>query len=152
MSSLAITLRFDWTASPEKYAGLAGPEPAYHGLNFSETFGDMAFTMQTHAVGLRDLGASMAPMNAFLTLLGTETLPLRMQRHVENALEVARFLENDDRVAWVSYAGLPSSSYHERAKKYLPAGAGSALFGTPSPTTLKLYDSGTGMSGSGVPM
>src|SRR3546814_13365696 len=71
--------RFDWSASG-KFPGLAAPEPAYHGLNFQETFGDIAFTMQAHAVGLRDLGATMAPMNAFQTLLGTETLSLRMER------------------------------------------------------------------------
>ncbi|MEE2778006.1 MAG: PLP-dependent transferase, partial [Acidobacteriota bacterium] len=85
------------------------------------------FTTHAHAVGLRDLGPTMAPMNAFQTLLGTETLSLRMERHCANSLEVARFLEADDRVAWVSHAGLESSAYRDRAKKYLPRGAGSVF-------------------------
>ena len=118
--------RFDWSTS-DKFGGLSAPEPAYHGLNFQETFGDMAFTMQAHAVGLRDLGPTMAPMNAFLTLLGCETLSVRMQRHVESAAEVAAFLEGHPQVAWVSYAGLPSSRYHDLARKYLAAGAGSVF-------------------------
>jgi O-acetylhomoserine (thiol)-lyase len=118
--------RFDWAASG-KFPGLAAPEPAYHGLNFQETFGDMAFTMQAHAVGLRDLGATMAPMNAFQTLLGTETLSLRMERHCANARQVAEFLEGHPQVAWVSCAALPSSPYRKLAQKYLPLGAGSVF-------------------------
>jgi O-acetylhomoserine (thiol)-lyase len=118
--------RFDWAASG-KFPGLAAPEPAYHGLNFQETFGDMAFTMQAHAVGLRDLGATMAPMNAFQTLLGTETLSLRMERHCANARQVAEFLEGHPQVAWVSCAALASSRYRKLAQKYLPLGAGSVF-------------------------
>lgn len=118
--------RFDWTRSG-KFPSLAEPEPAYHGLNFHESFGDMAFTMQAHAVGLRDLGATMAPMNAFQTLLGTETLSLRMERHCANAKRVAEFLEGHPAVAWVSCAALPSSPYRELAEKYLPRGAGSVF-------------------------
>lgn len=118
--------RFDWAAAG-KFPGLAAPEPAYHGLNFQETFGDMAFTMQAHAVGLRDLGATMAPMNAFQTLLGTETLSLRMERHCANAKTVAEYLEAHPQVAWVSCAALPSSRYHALAQKYLPLGAGSVF-------------------------
>ena len=118
--------RFDWAASG-RFPGLAAPEPAYHGLNFQETFGDMAFTMQAHAVGLRDLGATMAPMNAFQTLLGTETLSLRMERHCSNAKRVAEFLEGHPQVAWVSSAALPSSPYRKLAEKYLPLGAGSVF-------------------------
>ncbi len=117
---------FDW-AQNDKFAGLTEPEPAYHGLSFYETFGDMAFTTHAHAVGLRDLGPTMAPMNAFLTLLGAETLSLRMERHCENAAKVADYLERHDEVAWVSYAGLKSSPYHELAKKYLAGGAGSVF-------------------------
>jgi O-acetylhomoserine (thiol)-lyase len=117
---------FDWTASG-RFPGLAAPEPAYHGLNFHETFGDMAFTMQAHAVGLRDLGATMAPMNAFQTLLGTETLSLRMERHCANAKQVAEFLEGHPAVAWVSCAALASSPYRALAEKYLPRGAGSVF-------------------------
>jgi O-acetylhomoserine (thiol)-lyase len=118
--------KFDWSKGG-KFPSLAGPEPAYHGLNFYETFGDFGFTMKARAVALRDFGPSMAPMNAFLTITGIETLPLRMERHVRNALEVARFLESHPRVAWVSYAGLESSPWHALAKKYLPRGAGSVF-------------------------
>jgi O-acetylhomoserine (thiol)-lyase len=117
---------FDW-AQNDKFAGLTGPEPAYHGLRFHETFGDMAFTTHAHAVGLRDLGATLAPMNAFQTLLGIETLSLRMERHCANALAVARFLESHEQVAWVSHAGLDSSPYRALAQKYLPRGAGSVF-------------------------
>ena len=118
--------RFDWSAS-DKFPALAAPEPAYHGLRFHETFGDMALVLHTKAVGLRDLGPALSPTNAFLTLTGIETLPLRMQRHVENTQAVAEWLERHPRVAWVSYAGLKSSRYHALAKKYLPRGAGAVL-------------------------
>ncbi|MCI4664843.1 MAG: O-acetylhomoserine aminocarboxypropyltransferase [Neomegalonema sp.] len=118
--------RFDWSAT-DKFPSLSAPEEAYHGLRFHETFGALAYTLHGHAIGLRDLGACQAPMNAFLTLLGAETLSLRMQRHCENAQAVAEFLEQHDKVAYVSYAGLPSSPYHARAKKYLKGGAGSVF-------------------------
>jgi O-acetylhomoserine (thiol)-lyase len=118
--------KFDWSSNP-LFSGLTGPEPAYHGLKFHETFGDMAYTVHNHAIGLRDLGPTMAPMNAFLTLNGVETLPLRMERHCANALAVAEFLANHPKVAWVSYAGLPNSPYHQLARKYLPKGAGSVF-------------------------
>lgn len=117
---------FDWSASP-RYASLAAPEPAYHGLSFQETFGDLAYTTYSHAVSLRDLGPTLSPQNAFQSLLGIETLALRMERHCANALTVARFLENHPAVAWVSYPGLESSPYHALAKKYLAKGFG-ALF------------------------
>ena len=117
---------FDWRRSG-KFPGVAGPEPAYHGLDFYETFGDFGFTMKARAVALRDFGPAMAPLNAFLTLAGIETLPLRMERHVANARRVAEFLSDHPRVAWVSYAGLPSSPYHALARKYLPRGAGSVF-------------------------
>jgi O-acetylhomoserine (thiol)-lyase len=118
--------KFDWSSNA-LFSGLTGPEPAYHGLKFHETFGDMAYTVHNHAIGLRDLGPTMAPMNAFLTLNGVETLPLRMDRHCANAQIVAEFLAKHPQVAWVSYAGLPSSPYHQLAKKYLPKGAGSVF-------------------------
>ncbi|WP_448189685.1 O-acetylhomoserine aminocarboxypropyltransferase [Azospirillum sp. sgz301742] len=118
--------KFDWTKAG-KYPALTEPEPGYHGLKFHETFGHLAYTIHGHAVGLRDLGPSQAPMNAFLTLNGIETLPLRMERHAANALKVAQFLESHPAVAWVSYAGLESSKYHQLAKKYLPRGAGSVF-------------------------
>jgi O-acetylhomoserine (thiol)-lyase len=117
---------FDWGQN-ERFAGLTEPEPAYHGIRFWESFGDLAFTTHAHAVGLRDLGATMAPMNAFQTLLGIETLALRMERHCSNAQRVAEFLDGHPRVAWVSHAGLPSSPYRELVRKYLPLGAGSVF-------------------------
>jgi O-acetylhomoserine (thiol)-lyase len=117
---------FDW-AKNGKFKSLTEPEPAYHGLRFYETFGDLAFTVQGHAIGLRDLGATMAPLNAFLTITGIETLPLRMERHCANALAVARYLEGHGGVAYVSYAGLASSPYRELAQKYMPKGAGSVF-------------------------
>ncbi|HTO79493.1 MAG TPA: O-acetylhomoserine aminocarboxypropyltransferase [Methylocystis sp.] len=117
--------RFNWANG--KFPSLAGPEPAYHGLNFFENFGDFAFTTKARAVALRDFGPALAPMNAFLTLTGVETLPLRMERHVGNALAVARFLESHPKVAWVSYAGLDSSPHRAAAQKYLPRGAGAVF-------------------------
>lgn len=117
--------RFDWGNG--KFPALSEPEPAYHGLRFLETFGDLAYTIHAHAVGLRDLGPALSPMNAFLTLTGIETLPLRMQRHCDNALAVARYLEAHPQVSWVSYAGLESSPYHALARKYMPKGAGAVL-------------------------
>jgi O-acetylhomoserine (thiol)-lyase len=117
---------FDWSANG-KYGSLSDPEPAYHGMKFHENFGDMAFTVHAHAVGLRDLGPTMAPMNAFQTLLGTETLALRMERHCGSALRVAQYLRDRDDVAWVNYAGLPDNPYHALARKYLPKGAGAVF-------------------------
>ncbi|HTR86829.1 MAG TPA: O-acetylhomoserine aminocarboxypropyltransferase [Reyranella sp.] len=116
--------KFDWSKGA-KFPSLAGPEPAYHGLNFYESFGDMAYTFHSHAVGLRDLGPSQAPLNAWLTMLGIETLGLRMERHCANAQKVAEWLEKHAAVAWVNYAGLPSNKYHKLAQRYLPKGAGS---------------------------
>jgi len=118
--------KFDWAASG-KFPSLTEPEPAYHGLRFYENFGDFAFTTKARAVALRDYGPTMAPMNAFLTITGTETLHLRMERHCENALNVAEFLAAHDKVAWVSYAGLESSPYRALARKYMPKGAGSVF-------------------------
>jgi len=118
---------FDWSAVPGRFPGLAGPEPAYHGLNFHESFGDMALTVHGHAIGLRDLGPTMAPMNAFQTILGIESLAMRMRRHCENAMAVAEFLDGHPRVAWVRYAGLPASPYHALARKYLANGFGSVF-------------------------
>ncbi len=119
--------RFDWLTHRDKYPSLAQPAPEYHGLTFAETFGELAYTVYGHAVGLRDLGASQSPMNAWITLQGIETLGLRMQRHCDNALTVARFLESHPQVAWVSYAGLESSPFQAQARKYMPAGAGSVF-------------------------
>ncbi|WP_170363678.1 O-acetylhomoserine aminocarboxypropyltransferase/cysteine synthase family protein [Ruegeria arenilitoris] len=118
--------KFDWSAN-DKFPSLSAPEPAYHGLKFHETFGPLAFTFHGIAVGLRDLGMTMNPQAAHYTLMGIETLSLRMQRHVENAEKIAAWLEQDDRVDYVTYAGLPSSPYHDRVKKHYRKGAG-ALF------------------------
>ena len=115
---------FDWSASG-KFPSLSEPEPAYHGLNFHEALGGMAFTFHSIAIGLRDLGMTMNPQGAFYTLLGIETLSLRMQKHVANAVEVANWLEKDPRVTKVTYAGLPSSPYHDRVARICPRGAGS---------------------------
>ena len=118
--------RFDWFRN-DRFPALSQPEPAYHGLTFFETFGDLAYTTYGHAVGLRDLGPTLAPMNAYLTLMGIETLALRMERHVANAREVAGFLASHPAVSWVSHADLPGSPYRELARKYLPKGAGSVF-------------------------
>jgi O-acetylhomoserine (thiol)-lyase len=117
---------FDWSAS-DKFPSLSQPEPAYHGLKFHETFGPLAFTFHGIAIGLRDLGMTMNPQGAHYTLMGIETLSLRMERHVENAVKVANWLENDPRVDFVTYAGLPSSPYYDRGRDLCPKGAG-ALF------------------------
>ncbi|MCW3782820.1 O-acetylhomoserine aminocarboxypropyltransferase/cysteine synthase [Defluviimonas sp. CAU 1641] len=118
--------KFDWSKSG-KFPSLSEPEPAYHGLKFHETFGPLAYTFHSIAIGLRDLGMTMNPQGAHYTLLGIETLSLRMERHVANAKKVAEWLENDPRVDYVTYAGLPSSPYYERAQTLYPRGAG-ALF------------------------
>ncbi|HET6182121.1 MAG TPA: O-acetylhomoserine aminocarboxypropyltransferase [Acetobacteraceae bacterium] len=118
--------KFDWSQG-DRFRSLTEPEPAYHGLRFYENFGDFAFTTKARAVALRDYGPTMAPMNAFLTLTGIETLHVRMERHCANAQRVAEFLDADPRVAWVSYAGLNSNPYHALAQKYLPRGAGAVF-------------------------
>ena len=134
--------RFDWSAS-DKFPSLSAPEPAYHGLKFHETFGPAAFTFHSIAIGLRDLGMTLNPQAAHYTLMGIETLGLRMPRHVENAQKVAEWLEADPRVEEVSYAGLPASRWHDRVQRLYPKGAG-ALF------TIRLkggYDACTAMIG-----
>ncbi|HEX2171244.1 MAG TPA: PLP-dependent transferase, partial [Dehalococcoidia bacterium] len=104
---------------------MTDPSPGYHGLRFYETFGDMAYILKARVEVLRDMGACQAPMNSFLFLQGLETLPLRMERHVENAQKVAHFLDEHPLVSWVSYPGLKSSPYYDLAQKYLPKGPGS---------------------------
>ena len=118
--------KFDWSAS-DKFPSLSQPEPAYHGLAFHPALGSMAFTFHSIAIGLRDLGMTMNPQGAHYTLMGIETLSLRMQRHVENAMKVAEWLEKDPRIDFVTYAGLKSSPYNARVAKIVPKGAG-ALF------------------------
>ncbi|MFM2355708.1 MAG: hypothetical protein RLZZ528_1444 [Pseudomonadota bacterium] len=118
--------KFDWSAS-DKFPSLSQPEPAYHGLTFHPTLGAMAYTFHSIAIGLRDLGMTMNPQGAHYTLMGIETLSLRMDRHVANAKRVAGWLEKHPNVEFVTYAGLPSSPYFKRAKKITPKGAG-AIF------------------------
>jgi O-acetylhomoserine (thiol)-lyase len=118
--------KFNWSAN-DKFPSLSQPEPAYHGLTFHPTLGGMAFTFHSIAIGLRDLGMTMNPQGAHYTLMGIETLALRMERHVANAQKVAEWLEKDPRVEYVTYAGLKSSPYNKRAKKIVPKGPG-ALF------------------------
>jgi O-acetylhomoserine (thiol)-lyase len=116
---------FDW--SNGRFPVVADPSPAYHGLAFHETFGMYGYLMKLRAESLRDLGGAMSPFNAFLFLLGIETLSLRMERHVDNAMGVARFLAQHPAVERVRYAGLEDSPYHSLAKKYLPRGAGAVF-------------------------
>ena len=116
--------KFPWLGNP-KYPSLSAPSVEYNGLIFAETFGDLAYTMYSHAVSLRDLGCTQSPMNAWITLNGVETLPLRMERHCSNGLAVAEFLEKHQNVEWVSHAGLKSSPYYKLGKKYFPNGTGS---------------------------
>ena len=118
--------KFDWTKSP-KYAFLNQPNPSYHGKVFTDAFGPMAFILAARALSLRDLGPALAPQNAFYILTGMETLALRMERHCENALKMAEWLQSRDEVSWVSYAGLPDNEYHALAQKYL-GGKGGAVF------------------------
>ncbi|WP_370204822.1 O-acetylhomoserine aminocarboxypropyltransferase/cysteine synthase family protein [Pararhodobacter marinus] len=118
--------KFDWSAS-DKFPSLSQPEPAYHGLKFHETFGALAFTFFSIAIGLRDLGMTLNPQAAHYTLMGIETLSLRMDKHVANAAKVAAWLEQHPAVEGVTYAGLDSSPYKDRAAKIVPKGAG-ALF------------------------
>lgn len=115
---------FTWGA---RYPALSAPNDAYHGTIFAEKFGKLAYTVYGHAVGLRDFGPAMAPMNAFLTLTGCETLCLRMDRQSRNAAALASWLEAREDIAWVSYPTLPSSPSVELARKYLPAGAGAVF-------------------------
>jgi O-acetylhomoserine (thiol)-lyase len=110
-----------------KYPTLSEPCPSYHGMKLWETFGDMAFAIACRVLGLRDLGPALAPMNAFLVQTGIETLPLRMQKHCDNALEVARWLRKNPKVSWVNYAGLEDNPSYTLHRKYCPKGAGSVF-------------------------
>jgi len=119
--------KFDWAASPRFKKSFVDPDPSYHGVSFAAAFGNLAFIIKARVQGLRDTGAGLSPFNSFLLLQGAETLHLRMQRHSENALAVAKHLESHPGVEWVNYPGLPSSQYHSLAKRYLPNGAGSLI-------------------------
>ncbi|MGJ4855928.1 O-acetylhomoserine aminocarboxypropyltransferase [Labrys sp. KB_33_2] len=118
--------KFDWLASG-RYPFLSAPRPEYNGIVIGETFGNFAFAIATRVLGLRDLGPALSPFNAFLILTGIETLPLRMQKHSDNALAVAHYLAEHPSVAWVSYPGLDSDRYNALARKYCPKGAGAVF-------------------------
>jgi O-acetylhomoserine (thiol)-lyase len=118
---------YDWLSTKHKYATLVEPNPSYNGMRLAETFGNFAFAIACRAMGLRDLGPALSPFNAFLILTGMETLPLRMVKHCENALAVAKHLAKHPQVDWVNYAGLPKDKSHAIAKKICPKGAGSVF-------------------------
>ena len=118
--------KFDWKAS-DKFPTLTAPNPSYHGAVLADAVGPIAFIIACRVIGLRDLGPSMAPMNAFLALTGMETLALRMERHCSNALHLAKWLQNHPKVAWVSYAGLAEDPYHQLAQRYLGGKAGAVF-------------------------
>ena len=121
--------RFDWSSpsARKRFPEFSSPDPSYHGLVYTEAFGPLAFIIKLRVQLLRDLGPALSPWNAFAFLQGLETLPLRIARHSENALAVARWLETDPRVEWVSYPGLPSHPQHANARKYLEGGFGGVL-------------------------
>ena len=116
--------KFDWEAHADKYPGLTTPDESYHGITYTKKFGlEGAYITKATAQLMRDFGSTPAPMNAWLLGMGMETLPLRMARHCENGLAMARHLQSHPKVAWVRYPGLPGDKYHDLAKKYLPRGA-----------------------------
>ena len=117
---------FDWTSSGN-YPLLSEPRPEYQNMKLHETFGNFAFAIACRVLGLRDLGPAISPTNSFNILTGIETLPLRMQKHADNAMEVAEYLDNHDRIEWVSYCGLPTHPNHALQQKYLPKGAGAVF-------------------------
>jgi O-acetylhomoserine (thiol)-lyase len=117
--------KFDWGSG--KFPSLSEPCPSYHGMRLWETFGDMAYAIACRVLGLRDLGPALSPMNAFLVQTGIETLPLRMQKHCDNALVVAKWLKANAKVSWVNYAGLEDNESYAMHKKYCPKGAGSVF-------------------------
>ncbi|SEF41810.1 O-acetylhomoserine aminocarboxypropyltransferase/cysteine synthase family protein [Vibrio hangzhouensis] len=110
---------FPWDQHKERFPVFNQPEPSYHGVVYTEAFGPAAFIGRARTVPLRNTGSALSPMNAFMLLQGLETLPLRMERHTENALKVAQYLQNHDKVSWVSYAGLEDSPHYELAQKYM---------------------------------
>jgi O-acetylhomoserine (thiol)-lyase len=118
--------KFDWKASG-RFRDFVEPDPSYHGLSYVEAFGPIAFIIKARVQGLRDMGGALSPFNSFLFLQGLETLHLRMERHSQNALAVARHLTNHPGIEWVNYPGLPSSKYYARAKKYMPEGQSSLV-------------------------
>lgn len=118
--------KFNWMAN-DRYPMLSAPRPEYNDMVLGETFGNFAFAIACRVLGLRDLGPAISPFNSFLIATGCETLPLRMQRHSDNAKAVAEYLSGHDKVTWVSYAGMAGDRYHALAQKYCPKGAGAVL-------------------------
>ena len=114
--------KFDWNAHADKFPGLTQPDDSYHGITYTEKFGAGAYITKATAQVMRDLGSIPSPHNAFLLNLGLETLALRMERHCANAQKVAEYLQNNEKISWVSYPGLAGDRYHERAQKYMPNG------------------------------
>ncbi|MBQ8793702.1 MAG: O-acetylhomoserine aminocarboxypropyltransferase/cysteine synthase, partial [Clostridia bacterium] len=123
--------KFDWTKYPDKFPGLCTPDDSYHGVTYTERFGlEGAYITKATAQLMRDFGSIQSPQNAFLLNLGLESLHLRIKKHCENGLAVAKFLKNDDRIAWVTYPNLEGDKYYDLAKKYLPnGGCGVVSFG-----------------------
>lgn len=134
--------KFDWKASG-RFADFVEPDPSYHGLSYVDAFGPLAFILKARVQGLRDTGAALSPFSAFLLLQGVETLHLRMERHSQNALAVAKHLESHPGVEWVNYPGLKSSKFHARAQKYLPDGQSALLtFGIKGGTAGSPFEAG----------
>jgi O-acetylhomoserine (thiol)-lyase len=138
--------KFDWSEkgrAVKRFKEFTAPDPSYHGLSYFEAFGPLSFILKARIQGLRDTGAALSPFNAFLILQGIETLHLRLERHSQNALAVAKWLEGHPGVEWVNYPGLESSKYYARAQKYLPDGAGALItFGVKAGKTGDAYEAG----------
>jgi O-acetylhomoserine (thiol)-lyase len=134
--------KFDWKASG-RFPAFVNPDPSYHGMSYVEAFGPIAFIIKCRVEGLRDTGAALSPHSAFLLLQGLETLHLRMERHSQNALVVAKHLQSHPAVEWVNYPGLPSSKYYARAQKYMSTGQSALItFGIKGGSAGSAYDAG----------
>jgi O-acetylhomoserine (thiol)-lyase len=134
--------KFDWAASG-RFKDFVEPDPSYHGLSYTKAFGPLAFILKARVQGLRDTGAALSPLSAFILLQGTQTLHLRLERHSQNALAVATHLETHPGVEWVNYPGLKSSKYYSRAQKYLPEGKGGLVtFGIKSGNNESAFEAG----------
>ena len=135
---------FDWEAHADRYPGLTTPDESYHGIIYTKKFGRAAYITKATSQLMRDLGSMQSPQNAFLLNLGLESLALRVRKHCENADKVAAYLNNNDKVAWVNYAGLPGNRYYDLARKYMPNGiCGVISFGLKGgrDTAVKFMDS-----------
>jgi O-acetylhomoserine (thiol)-lyase len=121
--------KFDWASAKasQRFSEFSTPDPSYHGLVYTQAFGPLAFILKMRVQLLRDMGPALSPFNAFFFIQGLESLPVRIQRHVDNALKLAQWLAQDSRIAWVSYPGLPSHPHHANAKRYLTGGFGGIL-------------------------